>query len=271
MAQEYDKTIKEIISKFIYTLLENVVGAKIDNSEILFPELQYTFEKKSDFVFKTNTKNNETIVYHLEFQTSNDSSMHLRMLVYFAMLYQTHQATIKQFVFYISEDEIKMIDEINQEDVSYKYNLIDMKKISYQKFLDSTIPEEVLLSILCDFDGKSKELALEEIFNKICNITQNDLHRLRCIRHLHILSKLRKSETIIKNLISKNNINMLDYEEIATSDILFQLGEVKERQAIIFKMFSEKLDVDLISKLSNITKEEVKRLQIEWKKQSLIN
>ncbi len=91
---------------------------------------------------------------------------------------------------------------------------------------------------------------------------------------------------------------MLDYEEIATSDILFQLGFAKgftigfaigkakglaigraiaeakaqkERQAIIFRMFSEKIDVDLISRILNITQKEVKRLQTEWKKQSFVN
>ncbi len=95
---------------------------------------------------------------------------------------------------------------------------------------------------------------------------------------------------------------MLDYEEIATSDILFQLGFAKgfaigfaigkakgltigrakglaiaeakaqkKRQEIIFRMFSEKLEINLISRILNITHEEVKHLQTEWKKQSFIN
>ncbi|TAE71651.1 MAG: hypothetical protein EAZ85_10425, partial [Bacteroidetes bacterium] len=225
MAQDYDKIVKEVISKVLYTLMQSVLGEKIENSEILYPELQYTFERKSDFVFKTNTKTNKPVVYHLEFQTSNDDSMHLRMLVYLALLYNTHQVDIRQIVFYINEDKLTMKNKIEIGESNFSYSIIDMKKISYQKFMKSNIPEEVLLATLCNFEGKEKALALEEIFDKICSITEADLHRLKCIRYLQIFSKLRKSENIVKNLILKNKIDMLNYEEIATSDILFQAGE----------------------------------------------
>lgn len=68
-------------------------------------------------------------ILHIEFQVSEDSSMVHRGLEYCAMLMRKYKLPIKQFVVYMKEGEPKMPTSINEEDIKYRYQLIQLSKL----------------------------------------------------------------------------------------------------------------------------------------------
>jgi hypothetical protein len=64
---------------------------------------------------------------------------------------------------------MKMNNTLKMPSYEYNYELIDLQQISYKQFIDSHIPEEVLLSLLCGFGEVKEEVVVEEILlNYVC-------------------------------------------------------------------------------------------------------
>ncbi len=100
MAQAYDKILKENLEKMILQLISKTAGIELVSGEILYPELQYTIEREADFVEKVTTKDKGMLIFHVEFQTTNEKSMADRMFVYAGLLYRIYHLPIRQIVFY---------------------------------------------------------------------------------------------------------------------------------------------------------------------------
>ncbi len=273
MAQEYDKIIKENLKPIVLSLLHKTLGIEIQRHELLYPELTYTHEREADFILLIYTKQGEKIVYHLEFQTDNDAEMLERMYIYAAFLYKIHKTTLKQFVFYIGDKKSNMKTHLRAGDSTHSYTIISMKDIAANVFLASDIPEEVLLAILCDFGTEAPDAVIEGIFNKICAISESQIKTLRHLRQLQVLAKLRQKEDVIKELIQKNNIYMLDFEQLVTTDEFFIKGELKgkaegkaeEKETMVYAMLKRGLDLSLIADISELPLKVIKAMQKEQK------
>jgi hypothetical protein len=169
MAQHYDKIIKENLEKVVLQLIRKTTGIEPQTGEILYPELNYTIEREADFIEKVTTKDNQLLSFHIEFQTTNEKAMADRMFVYAGLIYQIYRLPVRQIVFYIGKEPMKMNNTLKMPSYEYNYELIDLQQISYKQFIDSHIPEEVLLSLLCGFGEVKEEVVVEEILlNYVC-------------------------------------------------------------------------------------------------------
>jgi hypothetical protein len=63
-----------------------------------------------------------------------------------------------------------MSNTLQMPTYEYNYELVNLQQISYKQFLNSAIPEEVLLAILCNFGEVKAEIVVEEIFIKLCTL-----------------------------------------------------------------------------------------------------
>jgi hypothetical protein len=75
MAQQYNKIIKENLEKVILQLIHKTNGIELVSAEILYPELHYTIEREADFLEKVTTKDHQTLIFHIEFQATNEKAM----------------------------------------------------------------------------------------------------------------------------------------------------------------------------------------------------
>jgi hypothetical protein len=239
------------------------------SGEILYPELHYTIEREADFIEKVTTKDNQTLIFHIEFQTSNERAMADRMFVYAGLIYHIYRLPVRQIVFYIGKEPMKMSNTLKMPAYEYSYELINLQQISYKQFIHSRIPEEVLLALLCDFGEIKAEKVVEEIFVKLRMLHQSELAFQRSIRQLSVLSLLRDLQPLIIQ-----HINTMALTIDISKDYYFQQGEKRgeekgekrKAQEIAAEMLKEGLDKQTTAKVTKLTLEEIDLLEKTLKK-----
>ncbi|RMD90386.1 MAG: hypothetical protein D6813_09185, partial [Calditrichaeota bacterium] len=139
--------------------------------------------------------------------------------------------SVRQYVIYIGRAPMNMENELFDADINYRYNLIDMRNIPYEKFLQSDKPEEVILAILCDFQDHSPSDSVKEILRRLkILVKQDELKKGKYIRQLEVLSQLRNLEEIIIEEEKKMAI-IYDIEK----DVRYKQGIAKGLQKGITK------------------------------------
>jgi hypothetical protein len=195
MAQDYDKIFKENIEGIIIPLAEKLLHIHLDPNHLekIPPEFQKTIERKPDFLKKVlNADPSNEYILHIEFQVDDKDNMIQRMLEYYALCYKKYALPLDQYVFYIGEDQAKMLSELSHKNIQFRFTLINFHDIDYHIFTDSEEPEEVILGILAKFEQNQTEEVITEILQKIQSAPIDTLRKQKCIIQLEILSNLRK-------------------------------------------------------------------------------
>ncbi|MCI4626939.1 MAG: hypothetical protein L3V56_13420, partial [Candidatus Magnetoovum sp. WYHC-5] len=60
-----------------------------------------------------------------------------------------------------------MKSTLEEDNITYSYTIIDMKTVDCEKFLYADRPEEVIISILCDYKGRDVKMFIREILERI--------------------------------------------------------------------------------------------------------
>jgi hypothetical protein len=266
MAQQYDKIIKENLEKVVLQLIRKTTDIEPVKGEILYPELNYTIEREADFLEKVTTKDHQTLIFHIEFQTTNEQAMADRMFVYAGLIYQIYRLPVRQIVFYIGKEPMRMNNILKMPSYEYSYELINLQQISYKQFIESAIPEEVLLSILCNFGKVEAEAVVKEIFVKLRMLQQSDLAFQKSIRQLDLLSLLRNLQPLIIKQEQKMALTLK-----IENDLRFQqgekLGEKRGFMKVATEMLREGLDKQIIARVTTLTLKEIDNLEKELKKE----
>lgn len=210
---------------------------------------------------KITTKDNQTLVFHIEFQTANDRSIADRMFVYAGLIYKIYRLPIRQIVFYIGNEPINMPSKLSMPTFEYNFQLIDLQAISYKEFISSKIPEEVLLAILCNFGEVQAELVVEEIFIKLRTLQEINLNFQRSVRQLDMLSLLRGLQPLILKQEQKMALT-LDIKQ----DLRFQQGAKETKVEIALEMIKEGLSNQIISRVTHLPEQEIEVLRQKAKK-----
>jgi hypothetical protein len=149
MAQDYDKIFKENIEEIILPLAKKVLNIDPEGLEEIPDDLQYTIERKPDFLKKVIHKDStKDYVLHIEFQVVDEPKMVYRMLEYYALLFRDYKIENKQYVFYIGSGKAKMPTQVSHKKLQFSFEVINMQEIDYRQFVNSSKPEEVILAIL---------------------------------------------------------------------------------------------------------------------------
>lgn len=209
MNKPYNKIIKENIQQVILELLKKTFKIKIQNAEIIYPELHYTTEREADFIIKINNSSQEPEILHIEFQSTNDSSMLERMYLYSALIYKSYKIPVRQILYYIGKSSMNMENRLSMNRVDFSYDLFNIQQISYQQFIHSDVPEEILWSILCDFEGQNPDLIIDQIFLDLEKKTTSLLNYQRHLRQLEMFSALRDLQS---NIIKKEKDMAIEFD-----------------------------------------------------------
>lgn len=81
--------------------------------------------------------------------------------------------------------------------VRYGYTLINLSEISYRRFIDSEKPEELILTVLSDFQEQEPRQLIGQILQKLHQVAPDHLQLGKFIRQLEILSQLRNFQSIV--------------------------------------------------------------------------
>jgi hypothetical protein len=230
--KSYDRIFRENIEQLVVPLAHRLLDLTIPALEEIPDDLHQTIERKPDFlkkvVFPEGVGN---YILHFEFQTADDSEMLERMLEYYALLWRKYQLPVRQYVFYIGEGISQMRHGLYHELLQYQYSLISASEVDYRLFLSSTVPEEVLLTVLSDFKQVRSESVLESVILKLTELVPRSLRLKRYLKQLEILSQLRNLQEVVINVSDKM---ALVYE--LKKDIRYQQGIEQGIEQGIIKM-----------------------------------
>ncbi|WP_420267040.1 hypothetical protein [Candidatus Magnetominusculus dajiuhuensis] len=230
MPKRYDKIIKEILKDVVDTLITEVIGLKIVKSTAIETKLQITDEREADFILQVELEDGTISLLHIEFQATNYSKMVYRELRYWVYLSEVHGIAPLQYVFYIGNEPLTMKDSLSSETTTHKYNLIDMRDVDCEKFLYSDKPEEVIISILCNYQKKGVKIFVRDILSRLKELVPEETLRGKYIRQVEVLSQLRDLQgEILKE--AEEMALMYDMER----DVRFKQGLLKGEQQGLLK------------------------------------
>jgi hypothetical protein len=148
----------------------------------------------------------------------------------------------------------------------FRYELIDIQKFPYQDFLQSEVPEMVILAILANFQQQSTQVVLGDIFNRLAQLLHEDGRLNKYARHLYILSKLRNLTLETEKLLKTMPV-IIDY----TDDEFYVKGlQVAQQEDVKKLLLSKRLNAQEIASILDVPLETVKQIENALKQNKLL-
>jgi predicted transposase/invertase (TIGR01784 family) len=175
------------------TFLQLITGDKFSQKTVkpLDVKLQKVIEREADLIVE-NTKTGD--IYHIEFQSTNDSSMPIRMALYFYLILQNYGKAPKQYLVFIGSGKCTMPPCIEIGNSKHCYKVIDLKEdIDCQALLESDNPNDWVFTVLCRLD---KDLnAIRKVLERI-KAMEDSRAQQELIQKIFILAGLREKQIL---------------------------------------------------------------------------
>lgn len=270
--QKYDTVVKKNLQEILPGLLNELLDANYGAFQAANVEIPTTLNPKSDLIFFVSQP--EPQLLHIEFQSGNDAAMPKRMYLYSALLYYRQgkgEIPVKQIVFYIGKGKMTMKPAFNRADVSFRYQMIDLRQFPYQKFIASNHPEAVIFAILGDLGTEPPENVIRLIVEKLRNLLMDKSKLPTFLVDLEILAQLR----IFDNIVQQMQGTMLNVD--LTKTYAFRQGEEKGLEEglekglekgiekgmtimVVLNMHKDGDDAVKISRVTQLSKTEIQRI-----------
>ncbi|WHE06787.1 Rpn family recombination-promoting nuclease/putative transposase [Thermoanaerobacterium thermosaccharolyticum] len=265
MSQKYDITMKNIFSDMADDIMSYFLGlqyTKIDELNIEFARVE---RRDSDMIFKCTTDKGNVAV-HIEFQSENDKKMPYRMLRYSLEIMEKHNLLPYQVVVYMGNDNLKMANSLSydfgeQNTLDYRYKIINVGEIKYTDVVETDYYDLYSLLPLMDKNRRKEEgeKYLERCVEAIKDIPL-DINKKKDIAFkAEILSGIVFKKEIIEKVFSEV-IKMFRIEESETYKMIIEKGEKEKSIKIAKKLLKEGMDIDRIAEITELPKEEIKKL-----------
>jgi len=250
-----DVISKEILKNIARDISKHILRIEIaEDMELINQEFTRVESREGDLVFK----NGEEIV-HIEIQNDNHKKMHLRMHRYLSdILFEHESKKIKQYLLYIGKAKCTMKNVIKIENLDYKYAIIDIRDIPCESFLYSDDPSAVVLAMLCDFEGKDKQMVVNTILKRLRELNDEREYR-NYLKMVNVYSTNRGLEKEVEQGVKMLTV---DIEKTPFYKIGIERGMERGAKENALKnamiMISDfKLAIDDVVKKLNIKKEEL--------------
>ena len=212
MHQKYDITLKDILKDIPKVFLKLLTGYETGKFiDVQFPDIQL---READLVIEVT----DGKLIHVEIQSQNENNMIGRMFLYDGLIFNQYKKLPVQIVLYVGNEPMNMVNHMEGEGVKYSYKLIDIREIDCRLLLESDIPEDIVMAILCKTDDV--DATIRKILDKLSVLPLKE--REGYIRKLLYLSDLRKLYPKVKMEVSKMPITI----DVKNSDI-YQEGRVE--------------------------------------------
>ncbi len=252
---------KEILKHIARDISTHILHIDIKNDmELIDKEFTRIETRNSDLIFKNGNE-----IIHIEIQNDNHPKMHLRMHRYLSdILFEYEGLEIKQYLLYIGESRCSMLNTIKIQNLEYSYAIINMRDIPCEALLNSDDPSAIVLSILCDFEDKNKQMIVNTILRRLKELSDCREYT-NYLKMVNVLSTNRKLENEVKK-----GVEMLSVDMEKTP--FYQLGEKRGEmrgekkgvekgilQTAITMIQEFNLSAETVAKKLNISIDELKK------------
>jgi predicted transposase YdaD len=177
----YDAVLKDLFQQDHPTLLSRLTGGKAVR-ESLNVEFAAVMERRADLLLLLIDKS----IFHLDFQSDNDSDMPYREGIYGLMAGQKYRRKIRQTVLYTGQGRMTMPDRLDLGEIKVAYRLVDIRDFDAEVLLRSGNPGDYALALL----ARGGADRLREILEKASRLPGPQ--REKVLAQLVALSGLRR-------------------------------------------------------------------------------
>lgn len=248
---EKDTISKEILKNIARDIATHILKIRVrDDMELINQNFTRVESRDADVVFK-----NGNDIIHIEVQNDHHPKMHLRMCRYYTdILFQYEGYNIRQYMLYIGKKKCYMKSKIKRDKIDYSYDIIDMRDIPCESFLYSDDPSALVLAMLCDFEGKDKQIVVNTILKKLRELSDDREYR-NYLKMVNVYSTNRGLEKEVKK-----GAKMLTVDIEKTP--FYMLGNERGIEKGVFETAIVMIDkfnisIDDIAKELHIQKEEL--------------
>ncbi len=257
-----DKDIvsKEVLKNIARDISKHILQIEVkEDMELIRHEFTRVESRESDLLYK----NGDEIV-HIEIQNDNHEQMHLRMHRYLSdILFEHKSKIIKQYLLYIGKAKCKMKNSIKIENLDYKYDIIDMRDLPCESFLYSDDPSALVLAMLCDFEDKDKQIVVNTILKRLKELNDERSYR-NYLKMVNVYSTNRGLEKEVEKGVEMLTIDIekTPFYKIGNEKGL-ETGIEKGIMLVAKQMLKMNMDIEVIEKVTNLSKEKLYEIQKE--------
>jgi predicted transposase YdaD len=129
----------------------------------------------------------------------------------------------KQYLIYIGKNNLNMADGIRQEDLNYRYQIVDMHNIDYQTLIEQDTPDAMVLAILCDFKDKPERDVVRLLLKRLYELVSGEEAKFReYLYMMEVLSTNRNLKQIIKE--EEKMLSQVKQSELPSYEIGWECG-----------------------------------------------
>lgn len=147
---------------------------------------------------------------HVELQSRNDGRMALRMAEYCLSVYRLFNRFPRQILIYVGDVPLRMDSELAGPDLSFRYELMDIREVDGVPLLESRDVSDNVIAILTRLDDE--KTAIRRILGSITRM--EPAKREHSLRQLLIVAGLRRLEDVVEEEARKMPIldDILDHK-----------------------------------------------------------
>ena len=262
----YDRTLRELFQDVPRTLIKLLVDKEIKEVlETSFPKVE---ERRVDLL----TRLEDDTLFHLEIQSINDPLMPKRMLKYASLIYENYDQFPFQMVLYVGDRDIKIENEINEQNLRYNYEVSDIREFDCTKLIESEDITDNIIAVLCNIENFDRLFAkLQSKLLKLDNKRREDYLRklfylMRLRPDLHQQYKQKQQEELVMPFIIEKERDPLyrdGLEKGIEAGIVkgLEKGSNETKIAIAKALLKQKVDIDIIAKSTGLSKEAIEKLR----------
>ena len=185
---KYDSLLKSLFQSSANCFVPALTGCRaVEQLSVEFPSIQ---TRVPDLVMRLE----DGRLLHLELQSNNNAGMPRRMLGYWLLLTKRYpDAQLEQAVIYFGSPNLSTPCQLMAHRLYYDYRLVDIRSLPAERFLNSDLPEDRVLALLCG--GIEPHDVIRRIFASWKNLPEREQKSL--IEKLVIASGLRGYKPIV--------------------------------------------------------------------------
>jgi len=255
MANNYDRIFNENIEALLLPLLKKVLGLNPPKLQPIDAKLQVTQEAEMDNIRRV-VHDDPALDYGLQIEFHiSDEDLRKRNLLHHALFHSITGLPLRQIVIYGEKSDPRHIiqNHLLTQGLELRFEVLVLKQIPKELFIHSNVPEEVVLAILCDFEGEQPEQVVRQILQHLHKICRSPNRIKKYQKQLLILSRLRKMEIIVKNEVEAMTIHY----DVETDGLFLQGIELKEREFILNLWSLQEFSLEKIALLAGTSLERV--------------
>jgi predicted transposase YdaD len=185
---KYDIALKLVLQKWGSGIVQQLTAEAI--ARWCNPEFPRVSTQFADLLAETESGR----LWHLELQATNDPDMPLRMLEYTSRAHRAYGRFPKQCVLYVGREPLRMVAEICEEDLWFRYRLVDIRDLDRERLLSSGDVGDNIIAILTEL--RSSEEVVRRVLNAIAALEESE--RQEALEALLLIAGLRELEEMVE-------------------------------------------------------------------------